>query len=194
MYYSTFPIREQALTGSEWNFELKKVYTIAILDFVFDEDISQPDKIRYDVKLTDIETKRVFYDKLTFIYLEMPKFRKKVEELETKFDKWLYVLSNLHKLERIPTQLKEEIFQRLFDVAEIAKFNPQEYKKYEDSLKYFRDIKNSFDTAREEGKAEGKAKGKAEIALTAIKEGLPLEIIAKLTGLSPKQIIKLRKT
>lgn len=205
LYYSTFPIREQAITGSEWNFELKKVYAIAILDFVFDDDLPQPDKIRYDVKLTDIETKRVFYDKLTFIYLEMPKFRKKVEELESKFDKWLYVLSNLHKLDRIPPQLKEDIFQRLFDVAEIAKFNPQEYQNYEDSLKYFRDLKNSFDTAREEGKAvgkaegiaEGKAKGKLErdieIAQNAIKEGLPIEIIIKLTGLSIEQIKKLQK-
>ncbi len=197
LYYSTFPIREQALTGSEWNFELKKVYAIAILDFVFDDDVPQPDKIRYDVKLTDIETKQVFYDKLTFIYLEMPKFRKRVEEIETKFDKWLYVLSNLHKLERIPSQLKEEIFQRLFDVAEIAKFNPHEYQKYEDSLKYFRDLKNSFDTAREEGWTEGNAVGKAErdleIARTAIKEGIPNEIIKKLTGLSLEQIETLRK-
>jgi len=81
IYYSTFPIREQAVIGSDWNFELKKVYTIAILDFVFDEDENEPNKFRYDVKLTEQETKEVFYDKLTFIYLEMPKFNKKIEEL-----------------------------------------------------------------------------------------------------------------
>ena len=123
VYYSTFPIREQAVIGSEWNFELKKVYTIAILDFVFDEDENQPEKLRYDVKLTDIQTKKVFYDKLTFIYLEMPKFNKSAEELETKFDKWLYVLKNLHKLDRIPEKFKENIFLKLFETAEIAKFS-----------------------------------------------------------------------
>ncbi|MDF1548606.1 MAG: Rpn family recombination-promoting nuclease/putative transposase, partial [Bacteroidales bacterium] len=79
VYYSTFPIREQAVIGSEWDFELKKVYTIAILDFVFDEDENQPEKLRYDVKLTDTQTKKIFYDKLTFIYLEMPKFLKSAE-------------------------------------------------------------------------------------------------------------------
>lgn len=106
VYYSTFPIQEQAKKGSEWNFELEKVYTIAILDFVFDEDKGEPEKFRYDVKLTELETKEVFYDKLMFIYLQMPKFNKKVEELETRFDKWLFVLKNLHKLDRIPEKIK----------------------------------------------------------------------------------------
>ena len=96
VYYSTFPIREQAKRGSEWDFELQAVYTIAILDFVFDDNKDEPHKYRYDVKLTDTEMCKVFYDKLTFIYLEMPKFRKKVEELETRFEKWLYVIRNLN--------------------------------------------------------------------------------------------------
>ena len=110
VYYSTFPIREQA-KRADWDYELKAVYTIAILDFVFDSDKNEPDKFRYDVKLTDIETKKVFYDKLTFIYLEMPKFNKTVDELETRFDKWLFVLRNLNRLDRVPDKLKEQILR-----------------------------------------------------------------------------------
>jgi predicted transposase/invertase (TIGR01784 family) len=68
VYYSTFPIREQA-KRADWNFELKAVYTIAILDFVFDEDKNDPDKFRYDIKLTDTITKEVFYNELTFYLL-----------------------------------------------------------------------------------------------------------------------------
>lgn len=184
VYYSTFPIREQAVQGSEWNFELKKVYTIAILDFVFDEDKKEPDKYRYDVKLSDIETKKVFYNKLTFIYLEMPKFNKKAEELETRFDKWMFVIKNLHKLERIPEKLKEGIFLKLFETAEIAKFTTEESRNYENSLKYYRDIKNSLDNAKEE-----KA---VEIAKNSIKAGLDTKTIAQITGLSKKEIEKLR--
>ena len=189
LYYSTFPIREQAVIGSDWNFELKKVYTIAILDFVFDEDQNEPNKLRYDIKLTDIQTKKVFYDKLTFIYLEMPKFNKIAEDLETRFDKWLFILKNLHKLERIPEKLRENIFLKLFETAEIAKFSPSEYQEYEDSLKYYRDIKNSLDTARE----EGERKKQIEIAITGLKEGLSVEIIMKLTGLTKEEIEKLKK-
>ena len=64
MYYATFPIREQAQKAN-WDFELKSVYAVAILDFVFDEDKDDKEKLMYEVKLTDIETNKVFYDKLT---------------------------------------------------------------------------------------------------------------------------------
>ncbi|PID26525.1 MAG: hypothetical protein CR982_09870, partial [Candidatus Cloacimonadota bacterium] len=73
VFYSTFPIQEQGRNkGSKWNFKLKSVYTIGILDFVFQE--SDKDKYFHEVKLTEQETKEVFYEKLTFLYLEMPKF------------------------------------------------------------------------------------------------------------------------
>ena len=130
VYYSTFPIREQAQRRSDWDFELNAVYTIAILDFVFDEDKHQLDKYRYNVKLSDIETYKVFYDKLTFIYLEVPKFTKTIKELKTRFDKWMYIIRNLNKLERIPDELREKIFERLFELAEIAKFTPHEIRSY----------------------------------------------------------------
>ena len=184
VYYSTFPIREQAIKD-EWNFELKAVYTVAILDFVFDHDKGK-DKYRYDVKLSDIETCKVFYDKLTFIYLSMPKFNKSVEELETRFDQWMYVIKNLNKLERIPETLQEKIFDKLFKVAEIANFTPDQLEKYEDSLKYYRDVKNSLDTAKEEKSIE--------IAKNGIDNELDNSILSKITGLSEEFIENLRKT
>ncbi|MBP7496942.1 MAG: PD-(D/E)XK nuclease family transposase [Bacteroidales bacterium] len=196
LYYTTFPIREQA-KRSNWDFELKAVYTIAILDFVFDDDKDETDKYRYDIKLSDIETNKVFYDKLMFIYLEMPKFNKTLSELKTRFDKWLYIIKNLNRLDKIPEKLREKIFLKFFEVAEIAKFSREQLDEYEDSLKYYRDIKNSLDTAREEGKIEGKEEGLKEgvdkIALNCLKEGLPLDVIIKLTGLTKQQIEKLKK-
>jgi len=189
VYYSTFPIRDQALTGSDWNFELKKVYTIAILDFVFDEDKNEPDKFRYDVKLSDIETKKVFYNKLTFIYLEIPKFNKSIEELESKYEKWLFILRNLHKLDRIPERLKEDIFLKLFETAEIAKFSREEYQNYEDSLKYYRDLKNSLDTARE----EGFEKGMEKVAIAMLRDHEPIEKIIRFTGLTINEIETISK-
>ena len=158
LYYATFPIQEQSKIA-EWIFELKAVYTIAFLDFVFDEDKDNPEKFRYDIKLTDIQTKKVFYDKLTFIYLEMPKFNKTLEQLETRFEKWLYVIKNLHKFERIPDRLKEKIFIKLFETAEIAKFTLEQARTYEDSLKYYRDLKATFDTMYEEGLKKGIEQG-----------------------------------
>ena len=192
LYYSTFPIREQAERG-DWNFKLKAVYTVAILDFVFDEDKDKPEKYRYDVKLTDIDTNRVFYDKLTFIYLEMPKFSKNLDELKTRFDKWLYVIRNLNRLERIPDTLREQVFEQLFDTAEIARFTPDQVRSYEKSLKYYRDMKNSLDTAFDEGKEEGEQKKEREIVINGLRQGLDKEVIASLTGLSMEAIAKIEQ-
>ena len=76
VFYATFPIQDQAMTGEDWGYDLKKVYTVGILNFEFKEDEYSPDCLHHEVKLMDTETKKVFYDKLTFIYLEMPKFNK----------------------------------------------------------------------------------------------------------------------
>jgi predicted transposase/invertase (TIGR01784 family) len=204
VYYSTFPITEQAKKG-EWDYQLKAVYMIAILDFVFDADEVEEDKYRYDVKLTDIDTGKVFYDKLKFIYLEMPKFRKGVEDLSSRFEKWMYVLRHLSTLERIPEALQEKIFQKLFSVAELAKLTPEQAQSYRDSLKYYQDIKNSIDTATEKGREEGKKEGREEgiqqgiktrnleIAKNMLAHQIDMASIAAVTGLSMEEIEQLKK-
>ena len=161
LFYSAFPIVEQATKG-EWNYELKAVYTIAILNFIFEEGKNDPHKYRYDVKLSDIETHKVFYDKLTFIYLEMPKFTKEVDELDTRFEKWLYVIKNISRLEAIPDKFREHIFEKIFEAAEVAKLSPDEYVQYSKNLKNIRDLKNSLDCAIIEAEAKGEAKGLAK--------------------------------
>jgi predicted transposase/invertase (TIGR01784 family) len=203
VYYSTFPIREQA-KRADWDYELKAVYTIAILDFVFDADKNDPHKFRYDVKLSDIETHQVFYDKLTFIYLEMPKFNKTIDELKNRFDKWLFVIKNLNKLNRVPDKLKEQIFEKVFETAEIARFTPDQVQSYEDSLKYYRDLKNSLDTAKDEGVAkgieigfekgieQGIEKGLVKVAKNALNKGMSIAEIIEITGLTAEQIKALK--
>lgn len=196
LYYSTFPISEQARSG-DWNFELKAVYTVAILDFIFDEDTDEPEKMRYDVKLSDIATSKVFYDRLTFIYLEMPKFNKTVDELVDRFDKWLFVLKNLERLHNVPAKFQDRLFKKLFASAEIARLSPEEARSYEDSLKVYRDMKNSLDTAREEGFEQGLEQGLEKkaiaTALLMISDNESTEKISKYTGLSVEAIVNLQK-
>ena len=115
VFYSTFPIREQAKRGNR-DYELKAVYTVGILNFVFDD--KDDEYFHHEVKLMDIQTKEVFYDKLTFVYLEMPKFNKQEHELVTMFGKWLFVLRNLATLLERPAALQERVFTRLFEAAE----------------------------------------------------------------------------
>ena len=200
IYYSTFAIREQAPRG-EWNYELKGVYTIGILNFCFDKE--REGNYYHEVKLMDTATKEVFYDKLVFIYLEMPKFTKQENELESLFDKWLYVIRNLAALMERPRVLQEKVFAHLFEAAEIAKFSRVERYEYEESLKAYRDWFSVMATAelrgeergKEKGLKEGLEKGRIEERLRNARglkaRGVDAEIIAQVTGLSVDDILGL---
>lgn len=189
LYYATFPIREQGEKG-EWDYRLKAVYVIGILNFKFDSE--DDNYFHHEVQLMDVCTKQVFYDKLTFIYLEMPKFNKSEDELVTMFDKWLFVLRNLSRLMARPAALQDRIFTRLFEAAEIAKFTKEQYEAYEESLKVYRDWQNTIVTAEQKGMAkgmaEGIAKGRMEQNIANARSmklaGLDYEIISQVTGLS----------
>lgn len=182
VFYATYPIREQAIKG-DWDYQLKAVYTVGILDFVFNENKGDKDYYHSEVKLMDTKKKTVFYDKLTFIYLEMPKFNKEVNQLETHFDKWMYVLKNLPKLQERPPQLQEKVFKKIFQIAEIAKFEKEEIEEYEDSLKAYRDWFSVISTAVNEKTRE--------IARNMLEDKMPIENICIYTGLSKDQIEKL---
>ena len=195
IFYSTFPIRDQAQKGN-WDYSLSRVYTIGVLNFTFDDD---PAYFHHEVKLMDTQTHKVFYDKLTYIYLEMPKFAKEEDELVTLFDKWLYAIRNMATLMERPKALQEAVFTRLFEQAEIAKFNNQERMNYEESLKDFRDMysvmKTQLEKGREEGRIEGREEGIAIATLAnakaLIEQGVPRDVVQKALHLTDTQMKEL---
>ena len=190
MQNAYFPICEQAPKGAEWNFQLEHVYTVALLNFDLEEEAFDKNDINHDVGLLDKKTLKVFNDKLSFKYVEIAKFNKTEEELDTLYDKWLYVLKNLSRLDERPSALKEKVFTKLFEEAEIAKFTPTELKEYEDSLKAYRDVKNSIDTALEKGREEGMAKCMAEGMEKGMEKGMA-EGLAK--GMEKEKIATARR-
>ena len=199
IYYSTFPIREQAQRGDDWDFHLNSVYTIGLLNFNFADGLDDAHRWHHEVKLMEVDTKEVFYDKLTYVYVEIPKFDKHESELVTMYDKWMYVLKNLSRLMERPAALQERVFTRLFEQAEISKFNPTELKLYEDSVNAYRDIVNAIRTAekrkyaegREEGLAEGRTEWRIEIARKLREINMQTNEIAIITKLSIEEIEKL---
>ena len=187
IYYSTFPIREQAEKG-EWNYNLKAIYCVGILDFTFDDYETEPEKseVVHTIKLKNQHGK-TFYDKLTFIYLEMPNFKKTENELETRLDKWLYFIRHLEDFQTIPSIFSDEVFNQAFEKAELAKFGQTELANYENSLKIYRDLKGVIDTAFDEGKLEGKL----ETAKSLKKLEISITTIIEATGLTKEEIEKL---
>jgi predicted transposase/invertase (TIGR01784 family) len=205
LFYATFPIQEQATSGN-WNFQLKAVYSISILDFILNEKDTAVNYL-HKIKLIDSETCQVFSNKLTFVYIEMPKFNKDLGELNSKFEKWLYLLKYLPKLQNLPAKMQEKIFKKVMNVAELAKLNRKERAAYEHSLKNYRDLQNVKDSYFEEGKLEGmiegriegkiegkiegRLEGKIETAINARKQGLPMDLIVAITQLSEAELNKI---
>ena len=215
IFYSTFPIRTQAKKGKKWNYKLKAVYCIGILDFKFadddylfeyDEDIDpavqekMEKEYHHDVQLKD-KYNRVFYPKLRYKLIEMPKFNKTESELETHFDKWLYFLKHLPDFDEIPAILNEQIFQKAFQVAETANFNEEELNNYYKSLKEYWDLNNVIDSSFAKGEKVGIEKGEKigelrnqiKTALEMFKEDMDDKLINKFTGLSLHLISEIRK-
>lgn len=188
VFYASFPIQEQA-QKNEWNYRLDPVYSVGILDFIFD-DHKEDQELLHVVELKN-QHGEVFYHKLKFIYLELPKFQKKETELVTHFDKWLYIFTHLSELQKRPKALQERVFKKLFEAAEIAKFNPKEQKAYEDSLKYYRDLKNVVETSREEGREEGREERNLEIARAMKADGIAVPDIVRLTGIARSTVERL---
>ncbi len=159
---------------------------VGILNFSFDN--SDAEYFHHEVKLVDLYTHKIFYDKLTFVYLEMPKFNKSEDELESMFDKWLFVLRNLSSLLERPRALQNRVFDRLFETAEIAKFTQTELSEYWDSLKNFRDWYSVISTAEKKGREEGEKKKAIEVARYLKSSGTSIELIIGATGLSKEEI------
>ena len=166
------------------------MYTIGILDFVFaDEAHDQSRDVFHRVQLKD-HYNRLFYGKLTFIYLTLPNSTKTVEQLESLQDKWFFLFRHLHELDEIPPRLREKVFLSLLEKASIARFQPEERQAYESSLKYYRDLKNVIDTARKEGHLVTQR----ATAQAMVRDGhLDDATVTRYTGLSLDDIARRRK-
>ncbi|MGH8552143.1 MAG: Rpn family recombination-promoting nuclease/putative transposase, partial [Methylococcales bacterium] len=144
VYYATFPIQKQAQAGL-WDFQLTPVYCVGLLNFVFNEDRDIPDYF-HTIKLKDQHCE-IFYDKLTFFYIEFPKFIKTEAQLASHFDKFLYFIKHLDEFESMPEIFKGDIIEQGFERARLAQLNEIQRDAYEQSLKELRDAYNVVQTA-----------------------------------------------
>lgn len=195
LYYSTFPIIHQARRGAQWHFELVPVYCVVILNFTLDTS----EQYLRRIPLLDVQTKQVFFDKLAYVYIELPNFKLEPHELTTEADKWIYLLKHMPELQNIPAELAHESFTRAFEIAEEAALSPRDRYLYEASLKSARDAYAELVSARELGLAEGRAEGREEgrleerrqLVRAMFERGLDYKAIGELTSLSEAEIAHL---
>ncbi|MEA5459379.1 Rpn family recombination-promoting nuclease/putative transposase [Arcicella sp. LKC2W] len=186
LFYTTFPIRDQAKKGNEWDFRLTPIYMIAILDFLYDEE-AEKQKFLRSVALKD-QDGELFYDKLHFKFIQMPLFNKAENELVTHFDKWIYFLKNLASSNDIPDILREPIFEKAFHEAEIAAMTSGEYDNYQKSLMKYIEIREVVNTAVNSAVKNAEKDNAKKIAKDLKRLGVTKNIIVESTGLSEKEI------
>ena len=194
VYYASAAVVRQGKKGKDWNYRLDDVCVVGILNFVFPNNEYEDDSYFHEVKLKDTTDNHTVYKKLTFYYIEMPKFNKTEDELVTMLDRWLFVVKNICYLLEQPKELQEQVFTKFFEEARIAMFTPEEQLAYEVSQKHYWDNRNtiaySFEKGKESGIAEGKelgiAEGRAETNLENAQKmrdaGIDRKIILEITG------------
>ncbi|NEW60586.1 PD-(D/E)XK nuclease family transposase [Sulfurovum sp. bin170] len=197
IYYTSFPIQEQSKKG-DWDYRLEKVYFVGILEFKMDDNNS--DDYLTKVQLMNTKSNEVFYDKLTYYYIEMPKFTKEEKELSSHLEYWMWYLNNLSKIQEIPEKLKQDkVIKKAFDVAEFLALSKDKQFAYQSDLKAKLDYFNAMSYAKEEAEKEGLRKGKEEgkeekaieIAKNLLLAKVDIETIVKSTSLSIDEIREL---
>ena len=233
LYYTTYPINRQGRSARDryeaekiegkasekfnWDYNLKPVTVVAVLDFQFKHsDEWPPEMYRSSYRIREDTVMEPMTDVLRFVFLELGRFKKGIPELETSFEKWIYLLKNMHKMTGIPAEFSDPLFSRLFMLAEIGKFTAEEKQHYYKSLENMGDYYNIISTAAEEaekrglekgfekghaegraegisegvakGRAEGKAEALVEMARKMRASGMSVEQIVQITGLDPEAL------
>lgn len=205
LFYTSRLISNQAPKGdrTSWGYKISEVYLIALLeDFTLEK--SSKGQYLHDICLCNRTSGEVFYNKLGYTFIELRKFDKVENRLDSDLDKWLYVLRNMSRMDKIPVYLRKPIFKKLFSIAEYTNLTKEEKTMYDQSLKRKWDNQNVLDyavsTAEERGLAkgieeglsrgieEGEHKKALDIALEMKKEGFPVHQIAKFTKLAIEEI------
>ena len=196
IYYISRSISRQGEPGPEWQYDVKAVYIIALLNFRRD-DISK--EFRTDVALMDMKYKTLFSDKLRMVFLQLPYFTKELGDCETLLEKLIYVLKNMDVLERMPWLAQDAVFQKLASIADVASLSQKERVAYDENLRKYRDtiavMEGQYLEGMEKGVAKGRAEGRAEERLanarSLIANSIPLDVIVKSLGLSAEEIEQL---
>ncbi len=200
LYYSTFQIQRQVEAGAK-QYDFLPVYVISILDFMIDMK-STCNKVKTTYRLYEEDSHILLTDRVTFIFIELPKFRKSIDELDGNILEGMYFcFKNMAVLNERPEVLDHQIFRRIFEVSELYNMDKNTRDKVLDKMTTERDLMNQLEYARQEainegravGLAEGRAEGRAEERADNIRmmlaAGIPAETIAAALNITVEECL-----
>lgn len=190
---------------------LNPVIALTITDF---EMFPHLDRVisRFVLKEKDYLIDYLIYD-IELVFVELPKFSKQLEELETLTDQWIYFIKTARSLDTVPeTMGAVPEIKKAFAIANQANLTREELEDLEKQEIYIHDQRNAIKRAmrqgreqgreqgrqegRQEGREEGREEGMREAKLEIAKQLLDVldeELISQKTGLSLEDIQNLKR-
>ncbi len=190
-FYTSRAVSNQAPMG-EWDYHLTPVITVCFMNFVaFGKKMGESRgrkkeydaPFRVDMILADEKTGKRLSDKMHFSFLQLPVFQKEEDECENDFERWIYILNNMETFQRMPFLAQNAVFRKLAEISDISTLSKEEHKKYDESIKRYRDTMAVINYAVKEGKEE--------VALNMLKRGMSIADIAACTGFTEEELAKL---
>ncbi len=175
VYYSAKSYSSQLNIGEDYH-RLKPIIFIGILNFTFLE--TQNYLSRH--LILDVETQEQKLKDLEFNFIELPKFDKSEQKLQTLVEKWIYFIKNAENLSLIPTNVDDDGLKSAYIEADRHNWTRKELDEYS----YAR-MRETDELTRE---MFVERKAKIEIAKNFKKIGLSNEDVAKGTRLTLNEI------
>jgi predicted transposase/invertase (TIGR01784 family) len=183
LYYSSQSYSAQIERG-EFYEDLRPVIFVGILEF----QLTESDACISRHQVRNVDTGEHVVKDMEFTFVELPKFTKTEQELETLTDKWIYFIKNADNLEVIPEHVDDSALRHAYQAANIQTWDKEEYKEYDYASMREQDERGKLKAAELRGEKKGKIEGKIEAAKGMKALGLGADIIAAATGLAPDDI------
>jgi predicted transposase/invertase (TIGR01784 family) len=183
IYYASQTVIAQGERGQKYNYELKPVVTVVFMEF----NVFVDDRYIRRAKLREINGASVS-EVLSFAFVELPKFNKPLDQLETTLDRGLYALKNMKNMTQMPKQYANTAFELLFSSAYLAKLSKEEQKMIDEAQKAKWDEYAINKAALDRGRNQ-KAR---EVAKDLLIEGDSVEKVVRVSKLSEADVLAIK--
>jgi predicted transposase/invertase (TIGR01784 family) len=174
---------------------LKQTFSKSLNFFFFFKHflVGSTDRYHSSYRLREDSCHEVMTDVLRFVFLELGRFKKRIWELYSVFDKWMYLLKHIHEMDSMPDVFRDPLFTRLFMLAKINNFTAQEYEQYKKSLENMSELDNIINSTAELAEMRGRAEGRAETIAQMLAGGIPEKTVAEALGITVEECRSYRK-
>lgn len=193
LFYSVFPIYNSVAPGdAEVNtYDTDPICMIGITNFELRRIKKNTNFINSYRLLNTKDSGIEFTDTVSYVTVELPKFKKDLQQLKTDAERLFFTLKHIGTMKRMPAEFAGTPLEKLFRLCSFANMDMRIQMDYIREWMAQVDERSRMRTAQAEAEARGEAKGKTEMAKALKEMGVPADKISKASGLSTELIAAL---